>query len=259
MPFRRCKWTCWHNGDVRFLVTLIIAASSFGQGIPAQNGSIEGTITDTGSAAPLLGLTVSATSVVSGVSNVVTTQTDAQGRYRLEGLPPGKYFLNVTGADISSSSSRDVTVPAGQDVKADFGLEIAARVSGRVTDWEKKPVANVSVVLVEGIYRKGTVIHEPAMAARTDGRGQYEIEMATPGRHYAVMAKPFHGSEARDSGSARRPCAARVRSRDNFPERKQIPGRGADHRIAIRAANGGYRYPIGAGTAVVCVGLAAAA
>ena len=174
---------------MRPLFVLLVAASALrAQGEPPPSGSIRGTITDATTAAPLLGLTVSATSVQ---SKQLTTQTDAQGRYRLQDLAPGAYFLNITGAEIASISSRDVPVKAGQDVKADFALELAARVSGRVTDWEKKPAPKATVVLVEEIYRHGAVAHVPAMSAQTDEDGRYVIGFVQPLRRYAIMAKPF--------------------------------------------------------------------
>jgi hypothetical protein len=176
---------------MRLLLTLLVAVASFGQKEPTQNASVSGTIFDGQSEAPLPGLTVSATSVVSGTSKRVSTRTDAQGRYRLADLSPGHYFLDVKGLEISSTSSCDVTAIAGQDVSAEFALEIAARISGRVTDWEKKPVAKASVVLLEELYQNAAVVHRLALSARTNENGDYSIEMVKPGRRYAVMVKPF--------------------------------------------------------------------
>jgi hypothetical protein len=177
---------------MRLLLTLfIVAAAPFYPQEPTQNASVTGTIFDGQSEVPLPGLTVSATTVVSATSKEVSTQTDAQGRYRLANLAPGNYFLTVKGLEISSSSSRDVRVIDGQEVTADFALEIAARVSGRVTDWEKKPIAKASVVLLEELYQKAVPVYRVALSAQTDENGRYDIEMVKPARRYVVMAKPF--------------------------------------------------------------------
>ncbi len=169
---------------------LLFVVTAMAQTIPSPpaNGSIGGTITRADDGAPVLGLEVS-------INGSTTTRTDSHGRYRFVDLAPGPYFLNLSGAAIASSSSRDVKLAAGQDLtEVDFALEFAGSISGRITDWNKKPVPNVFVSLVERIYINGKASYGETEIERTDAEGRYSLEFVEPRRSYAVLARPPAGT-----------------------------------------------------------------
>src|SRR3954447_22471960 len=107
------------------LLTLFMAlfsVAAFGQS--STTGSIEGQITDTnGAPVPNVTVTVSGPNLISPKS----AQTDGEGRYRILGLPPGRYNATIASSggfaeatrqgievNLSKTSSADVTLnPAG--------------------------------------------------------------------------------------------------------------------------------------------------
>jgi hypothetical protein len=166
--------------------TLLFAVTAMAQTTPAPpaNGSIAGTITRADDGAPVLGLEVS-------VNGSTVTRTDSNGRYRFVDLAPGPYFVNLSGASIASASFRDVKLADGQDLTGlDFALEFAGSISGRITDWNKKPVPNASVLLVDRVYVNGKVSYAEAATDRADPEGRYSFEFVQPGRSHAVLARP---------------------------------------------------------------------
>ncbi len=164
---------------------LLFAATAMSQTpAPPANGSIAGTITRLDDGAPVLGLEVT-------LNGRATTRTDSHGRYKFADLPPGPYFVNLSGPAIASASSRDIQLAAGQDLTGvDFSLEFAGSISGRITDWNNKPVPNAFVSLVNRIYVNGKASYGEAAIERTDAEGRYSLEFVEPGRSYAVLARP---------------------------------------------------------------------
>src|SRR5881397_3408524 len=98
------------------LIAIVTAASSFAQ----QTGSISGRVTATdGSALP--GVTVEARSNV--LPTPRTTDTDANGDYRLPALVPGDYTVTFTLAGMQTVTRR-ATVLLGQNTAADAKLGV---------------------------------------------------------------------------------------------------------------------------------------
>jgi hypothetical protein len=89
---------------IAFLLTLLVA-----QGIPAlpgNSGSVSG-IVRTSIGTPAVGVRVSAmvppeanTDVASAASFAALAQTDEEGRYRLEGIPSGRYYIVAGRVDL---------------------------------------------------------------------------------------------------------------------------------------------------------------
>lgn len=76
-------------------------------------------------------------------------QTDGDGRYNLEGVPPGARTLEAK-ADGYRRAVRDLEVTAGAANTADLTLERGFEVSGRVIDEAGNPVASVQLMMVAG-------------------------------------------------------------------------------------------------------------
>jgi TonB-dependent SusC/RagA subfamily outer membrane receptor len=99
--------------------TLAVATPLFAQ----QSGTVTGRVTDA-TQQPVVGVNV----VVSAAADVRAdrgTITDAQGRYRLTGVPAGARVVRVVGIGYREST-RSITVQSGQTVTADFTLETDA-------------------------------------------------------------------------------------------------------------------------------------
>src|ERR1700738_3318410 len=93
------------------VVLLIVSIVALTALVQAQYGaSLEGTVTDK-SGAVVGGATVTITDQATGVSR--NSVTGDSGFYRITGLPPGKYTVDVEGASFKKSSKIvDVTAEA---------------------------------------------------------------------------------------------------------------------------------------------------
>ncbi|MEA2599989.1 MAG: hypothetical protein QOF89_981 [Acidobacteriota bacterium] len=76
-------------------------------------------------------------------------QADGDGRYTLEGIPPGPRTLEAR-ADGYRRAVRDLEVTAGTTSTADLILERGFEVSGRVIDEAGNPVASVQITMIAG-------------------------------------------------------------------------------------------------------------
>ncbi len=120
-----------------------------------------------------------------------TARTDATGTFRAV-LPPGDYAMLVLqpGFELPDLNTLRVHVEDGRDPAP---LEIALlpypKLSGRVLDPERNPVAGISVTVVP--FRGSTL--SPAI---TDKQGRFTFHAVSPGE-YALLANPLEagGSE----------------------------------------------------------------
>jgi hypothetical protein len=103
------------------VVLLVVGIVSFTALVQAQYGaSIEGTVTDK-SGAVVSGATVTVTNQATGVTR--NTVTGDSGFYRITGLPPGRYKVDVEAASFKKTSKSDVEVSAEAVNGADVTLE----------------------------------------------------------------------------------------------------------------------------------------
>src|SRR5688572_6599196 len=87
-------------------------------------------------------LALTATTGLAEGALVSLTQTDSEGRYRLEGIPPGRYYIQAGLVDLptyypgvaTTAGARSIQITAGGLVEnLDFTLTVSSgvRVSGR--------------------------------------------------------------------------------------------------------------------------------
>lgn len=159
------------------------------------NGTIIGRVTVDGKPAPAV--TVMAIPLVSNPagklslnsSALLKASTDSEGRYRLEGVPTGKYKVAPFASDVVASdddTAKEATVAEGATAEpVDFSLFRSGVITGKVTDSEGRPVLAAHIRL----ELSGKLVH-PASDLRmyfTDDRGIYRIFGLRPG-HYLVKA-----------------------------------------------------------------------
>jgi hypothetical protein len=146
-----------------FALFMILASTAAAQ----YRASIEGTVTDPKGGA-IAGAKVTVTSQDTGVSREGVTS--AQGFYRVDALPPGKYTVTVEISSFKKSETHDVVVSAeqarGLDVKLEIG-EVAQKVTvnGAIEPNIQTEDANIS-----GTITTLQVTNLPAF-----GRDPYEL------------------------------------------------------------------------------------
>src|SRR6185295_10507432 len=82
---------------------------------------VSGTVTDP-QAAVVQGAQVG---LVSGQTEIRSTRTDAQGRYRFESVPPGTYVVSVTAPGFQVATSAGLIVTPTQGATRDVSLALA--------------------------------------------------------------------------------------------------------------------------------------
>ncbi|HEV2859599.1 MAG TPA: carboxypeptidase-like regulatory domain-containing protein [Pyrinomonadaceae bacterium] len=145
--------------------------------------------------------TVGVTTVVAeGGGRRAEARVGAGGRYRFEGLPPGKYRITVPlpdelttldpyhpdmAKDMGIEDQYEVEVPARGCAVKHIAVAYNGRIGGRVTDAEGAPVAGLKVELLR--------LREPGAGEgeeegedfyiRTDADGQYSFKGLPAGRY----------------------------------------------------------------------------
>ena len=119
--------------------TTLILALQLGLALPAHaqvaNAVITGIVTDA-QGGVLPGVTITVRNAESGVTRTIVTEAD--GRYRLGGLPPGRYNLTAELQGFANVDVKDVTLTLGLEYPRDFTMGVRQRV--RNVDVRSGPV-----------------------------------------------------------------------------------------------------------------------
>jgi hypothetical protein len=139
---------------------------------------------------------------------IARAKTDHDGRYRFDGVRPGRYrLLPHTPALISSErgenwppGAKSLSVLAGDSIEdIDFQLTQGGVITGRVTDAHGQPIVGEPIKVLPGPNtHAGTQAFNP-FPIMTDDRGMYRVYGLTPG-HYRVSVG---GGPARFGGPRR--------------------------------------------------------
>jgi hypothetical protein len=156
----------------------------------AKGAWIEGTVRDGGSGAPMGRVVVEAREDRPGVyaawdadAGVVRAESDARGRFRLDGLAAGLH--SVTARARGFASARRGAVRTGS--RADLYLFPGSALVGTVHDAESQPVAKALVrAETESIPIR---FSEPPLAT-TDAAGRFELAGLNAGRYKLVVRAP---------------------------------------------------------------------
>lgn len=171
--------------------------------VAASGGAVEGRVTRRGE--PLAGQKVQVSyPIEAGVGGRPNARTDADGQYRIEGLPEGLAFVEVVqttgavGAWARREMGRSVEIVEGRTVVADFGfgtesatLEGTVRINGQ-------PALDAAV-MVQFVDADG---QSEETSARTDALGRYRIADLPQGIHHVRMVR-FRRDETGQTGIMR--------------------------------------------------------
>jgi len=147
--------------------------------------------------------------------------TDRDGHYAIEGLPAGRYTINVSRAGFVSTAygqrdplrvGKPLTIREGEQVRGiDFRLPRGSVISGRVFDEDGEPLLGASVRVLRFTYSATGRRLVPAGGGVSDDRGYYRAYGLTPGTYYvAATARLSQDLQARGRGAEPDPNAAPV-------------------------------------------------
>jgi len=120
------------------------------------------------------------------------TATDASGVFRLEGVEPGQYFVELSRAGYfapkKGAKEWTVTVEAGKEASgAVYKMQATGVITGRVVDAEGDPLASAGVRAIR--KGKSTAVTQPVVgdsvrsAGVTNDLGEYRIAELEPGQY----------------------------------------------------------------------------
>jgi hypothetical protein len=141
---------------------------------PPPTGTLQGTVTDSATSAPLSGATVT-------LSTGPSTTTSATGAYSFTTLAAGTYNVTASAAGHVSSTANSVSVNGGATTTQDFALNPTpppGTLQGTVTD-------SVTHVAVSG----ATVTLSTGPSTTTNARGVYSFASLAPGSYNVTVSK----------------------------------------------------------------------
>jgi carboxypeptidase family protein len=135
--------------------------------------------------------------IVAGAGRPHATATDEQGRFRVTGLPAGRYTITATktgfvdglyGQRRAQRAGTPIDLAGNQQVAdADLKLTRGGVITGHVLDEDGQPLARAVVTVLRSQYVRGEKQLTPAGADQSDDRGQYRVFGLPPG-DYVVSA-----------------------------------------------------------------------
>lgn len=160
-----------------------------------KTATIEGTVINETTKEPLRRAEIKLARAMSGPemianNSALSAVTDAEGKFRIENIEPGEYFLNhrkagyVGSLAIFGYSEPMLKLSAGQaltDLR--YALLPQAIVTGRVLDDEGEPVQGASVMLQRSHFYQGAARMFQGGQALTNDRGEYRIADVRPGKY----------------------------------------------------------------------------
>lgn len=156
-----------------------------------RGGSVAGRVTSGGRA--VIPAFISARSTTGEWRNEPdSTQTDENGRYTLEGVPPGSREIAISAPGFVDTAV-NVDVVAGRETRADVELSRGRELRGRVVDEEGRPVAAAMVVTQPSWTR-----------ATTDAGGSFRLTGVSDAKVTVIASKDGYrnGTAIVDPGPA---------------------------------------------------------
>lgn len=186
-------------------VALVVTALVSGTGQPL---SLTGVVRDASTGRPLPGAAVRIADAGSVDAQIAIA--DADGRYRLTALPPGRYEVSarLEGYLDGRFGQSRVTAPGrlvdlrSTSAVADLVLWPGAVITGIVFGSDGRPRSGIEVSTLKRDIEFGQARLTPAgRPVRTNDRGEYRIFGLVPGRYYVLASPPIGGAAAFGSES----------------------------------------------------------
>lgn len=157
--------------------------------------AIEGTVLDAGGGTPLAGAEIGIVKNEGALGSSLVVTTDANGRYAVEGIEPGRYLLVATRRGYvpqaygrKNRSNRGITLvldPGTRVRGIDFRLVQTGVIAGKVVDQDGEPVAGATIQALTPRYIEGERrLMGGAEPTRTNDLGEYRIFGLAPDRYY---------------------------------------------------------------------------
>jgi len=184
------------------LCWVILSASIIAQQPDKKPIVVSGRALHAGSGAPLKKAKVTLVPVASDTA-VATTESDDEGRFKLEFDNPGRYRLRAErtgyetgawgGAKPSYNIGKPIAIAPGQELTGmDVLLAKHGVIAGKILNHENEPVGSV-VVLAWTAGRQGTrevKIPRGSIPAMSNDLGEFRVSQLPPGK-YRVCATPL--------------------------------------------------------------------
>ena len=176
------------------LVTLLLRAQP-----PAPKpGSVEGTVVNSASGAPLRKASVWLESQPGpgGTAHNLTTQSDASGRFHFDNVEAGLYAVGARrDAYMNTQGRYGIPAPfrvAEEQQVTDVVVKLVPLgvLSGHVFDEDGDPIPQANVTLLRYFYETGRTQLGAAGGTLTNDLGEFEIINLQPGRYYLQAAVP---------------------------------------------------------------------
>jgi 5-hydroxyisourate hydrolase-like protein (transthyretin family) len=118
-----------------------------------------------------------------------SVRTDEQGKFAIQGLPPGSHFVYAEAEGLAGRGMKDVTVDEGKpETAVPFTLSVGGTVTGRVTDPAGQPIDGTTVMTMTHWEQTEHTLTQRSTTADEDGAftlqnlapGEYDLTFTTP-------------------------------------------------------------------------------
>jgi hypothetical protein len=123
-----------------------------------------------------------------------TADTDANGDFRVEHLPTGKYEVSASAKGFGDQTRKGLRLEAGRELTLEFALTREASLEGTVVDALGRPA---SKVLVVAALKSEAAEPEQQSSQTSDATGHYEIRGLAAGR-YQLQVMNLRGGKLID-------------------------------------------------------------
>jgi protocatechuate 3,4-dioxygenase beta subunit len=157
--------------------------------VPEARGVVTGRVLGAENGAPLAGAVVTLENDLLW-RNTFRTQTDAEGRYVLRGVPPGRYTVLCGALDRANRRREGVAVSnAAPTTDVDFRLPVGGTIIGRVFGPDGQPLAYAQVATYSQ-DRPPRPTGPTEAAETTDAEGRFRLEHLAAGEYELHVTAP---------------------------------------------------------------------